>query len=226
MNFCNFAKVIIGRNSKDPATIQWWSTKDRSKEDAITNWKTSNVSPSFRFNFYMKIMQNYPKMHLPYDKFVRQLPRLQKYITKPKYWQNSNREGQKKNFLSLFSLQQWNDISHRDKLKHSLYDCVPCETSLISKSALHNSLSENAENVMKITNEVVSGMCHKNSSGAEQILNVLDPLMKENFKTDLKSAVAKKFSLTEKLTTEEKRKEKAKINKKNKSHNARIDREQ
>ena len=75
MNFCNFAKVIIGRNSKEPLSVNSSSQDGKSE---IAN-KTSNVSSTFRYNFYSNIMYNYPKMHLPYEKFIRQLPRLQNY---------------------------------------------------------------------------------------------------------------------------------------------------
>ena len=64
--------------------------------------KTSNVSSIFRYQFYSNIMYNYPKMHLPYDKFIRQLPRLQNYLTDPKYWKNKNKFGEKKDFLKNF----------------------------------------------------------------------------------------------------------------------------
>lgn len=123
----------------------------------------------------------------------------------------------KKDFLTKFSLQQWDALSHREKQKHSIHDCVACETSLINDSILHNSTSENAENLVKMTNEIVGDMCHKNSSGAEQLLNVLEPLMKKTFKVDLKSSVAKKFNLTEKTTSEQKRKEKIKITRETKN---------
>lgn len=84
MNFCNFAKVIIGRSSKDPESIKWWSTRENDI-NSISNVKSSNKSPSFRYNFFNNVMHRYPNMHLPYDKFVRQLPRLQNYLAMPKY---------------------------------------------------------------------------------------------------------------------------------------------
>lgn len=119
MNFCNFAKVIIGRSSKDPDNIQWWSSKNASILESVTNKKSSNVSASFIYHFYNNIMNKYPKMHLPYDKFVRQLPRVQNYIRDSKYWKNNNKCGEKKNFKAKFSLQQWDDLSHR---KAETYD--------------------------------------------------------------------------------------------------------
>lgn len=51
----------------------------------------------------------------------------------------------------------------------------------------------------KKTNELVNEMTHNNSYGAEQLLNLLDPVMKKSLKTDLKSSVSKKFNLTEKV---------------------------
>lgn len=45
-------------------------------------------------------MNKYPKMHLPYDKIVRQLPRVQNYIRDSKYWKNNNKCAEKKEFQS------------------------------------------------------------------------------------------------------------------------------
>lgn len=94
MNFCNFAKVIIGHNSKVPSSINWWS----SKETSTSGTQSTNYSASFRVNFYHNVMHKYSKMALPHDKFVRQLPRLQNYLVNPKYWKNNNKNEEKKNF--------------------------------------------------------------------------------------------------------------------------------
>ena len=41
-------------------------------------------------------------MHLPYDKFVRQFPCLQNYLTNPKYWKHNNKNGHKRDFFGQF----------------------------------------------------------------------------------------------------------------------------
>lgn len=102
--------------------------------------------------------------------------------------------------------------SHIEKLKHTIYDCVPCEILLVNYSTLHKSTTESTEKmVKKKTNELVNEMTHNNSYGAEQLLNLLDPVMKKSLKTDLKSSVSKKFNLTEKVSSEQKRKHKIQI---------------
>lgn len=102
--------------------------------------------------------------------------------------------------------------SHIEKLKHTIYDCVPCEILLVNYSTLHKSTTESTEKmVKKKTNELVNEMTHNNSYGAEQLLNLLDPIMKKSLKTDLKSSVSKKFNLTEKVSSEQKRKHKIQI---------------
>lgn len=102
MNFCNFAKVIIGHNSKVPSSINWWS----SKETSTSGTQSTNYSASFRVNFYHNVMQKYPKMALPHDKFVRQLPRLQNYLVNPKYWKNNNKNEEKKTFLGKLVIKK------------------------------------------------------------------------------------------------------------------------
>lgn len=102
--------------------------------------------------------------------------------------------------------------SHIEKLKHTIYDCVPCEILLVNYSTLHKSTTESTKQmVKKKPNELVNEMTHNNSYGAEQLLNLLDPVMKKSLKTDLKSSVSKKFNLTEKLSSEQKRKHKIQI---------------
>lgn len=102
--------------------------------------------------------------------------------------------------------------SHIEKLKHTIYDCVPCEIILVNYSTLHKSTTESTKQmVQKKPNELVNEMTHNNSYGAEQLLNLLDPVMKKSLKTDLKSSVSKKFNLTEKLSSEQKRKHKIQI---------------
>ena len=125
MNFCNFAKVIIGRNSKEPLSVNSSSQDGKSE---IAN-KTSNVSSIFRYNFYSNIMYNYSKMHMPYKKFIRQLPRLQNYLTKPKYWKNKNKFEEKKIISKNF---HFNNGSCPQKSKNS-----PIPQRIVSPVKIH-----------------------------------------------------------------------------------------
>lgn len=69
MNFCNFAKVIIGWSSKDFEFIKWWLIRENDI-NFILNVKFLNKLLLFRYNFYNNVMYRYLKMYLLYDKFV------------------------------------------------------------------------------------------------------------------------------------------------------------
>ena len=110
MNYCNFAKVLIARNTKDPQSIEWWNlfSSDQQKKWASNSLPPSSSSfnniivPKKRYEFYTQVMHKYPKMCLPYNKFVRQIPRLQNYLTKNVYYKNSNKAGEKKRISKSF----------------------------------------------------------------------------------------------------------------------------
>lgn len=121
MNYCNFAKVIIARNSKDPQSIDLWNSSsgknnNSSPQLAVHLGKFNNLyTASERYEFYSRVMFKYPKMHVPYTTFVRQLPRLQNYLTKNSYWKNANKNGEKSQFLNHFDLKKWCTLSEKDK---------------------------------------------------------------------------------------------------------------
>lgn len=101
MNYCNFAKVIIARSSKDPQSIEWWKNKSEGKstETILPTPQLSKfsnlVSAPKRYDFYQTIMHRYPKMYIPYKKFNSNLSKLQNYLTNNKYWKNANINGKK-----------------------------------------------------------------------------------------------------------------------------------
>ena len=55
MNFCNYAKVIIGRNSKEP------------QRSFLTEWEKQNLKCDirYRYRFYSNIVCNYQKCICP-----------------------------------------------------------------------------------------------------------------------------------------------------------------
>lgn len=145
MNYCNFAKVIIARSSKDPQSIEWWKNKAEGKSTGtiLTTPQLSKfsnlVSAPKRYDFYQTIMHRYPKMYIPYKKFSSKLSKLQNYLTNNKYWKNANINGEKQQFLQKFSLDSWSLLSEREKNLHSLQDCARCEATDPSSSSLHRS---------------------------------------------------------------------------------------
>lgn len=135
MNYCNFAKVIIARCSKDPHSVEWWQNKTerKTKESTLSSPPSNKFSNLLtapkRYEFYKNIMHRYPKMYVPYKKFRTNVSRLQNYLTNNKYWKNSNKTGEKQQFLQSFSLQTWSLLSEREKNLHSLEDCARCEAT-------------------------------------------------------------------------------------------------
>ena len=105
MNYCNFAKVIISRSTKDIETINWWNTqKDKeNKKERLTN----NINMKDRYYNYSIFMEKYPKMYLNFDQFRSKTTKLQSYLSDKKYWQNLNKSGQQHSFLGHFSLKNW-----------------------------------------------------------------------------------------------------------------------
>lgn len=145
MNFCNFAKVIIARSSKDPQSVEWWKNKTEGKSSEKTLpapqlSKFSNlISAPKRYECYQTIMHRYPKMYIPYKRFSSNLSNLQNYLTNNKYWKHANTNGEKQQFLRKFSLESWSLLSEREKNLHSLQDCARCEATNPSSSSLHRS---------------------------------------------------------------------------------------
>lgn len=103
MNFCKFAKLIIARTSKDPKSLEWLQSLDKEKTSLPTLTNFSNLTTVSQKNeFYMKIMQRYPKMYISAKSFSTNLPRLQNYITQSKYWKNDNKHEEKSQFIKMF----------------------------------------------------------------------------------------------------------------------------
>lgn len=129
MNYCNFAKVIIARSSKDPQSIEWWKNKSEGKstETILPTPQLSKfsnlVSAPKRYDFYQTIMHRYPKMYIPYKKFNSNLSKLQNYLTNNKYWKNANINGENSSFFESF---RWNHgpICQREKKICILYRTV------------------------------------------------------------------------------------------------------
>lgn len=60
--FCNFAKIIIARTSKDPKSLEWLQSSDKEKTSLPTLSNFSNLTTvSQRYEFYRKVMQRYQK---------------------------------------------------------------------------------------------------------------------------------------------------------------------
>ena len=225
MNYCNFAKVLIARNTKDPQSIEWWNlfSSDQQKKWASNSLPPSSSSfnniivPKKRYEFYTQVMHKYPKMYLPYNKFVRQIPRLQNYLTKNVYYKNSNKAGEKKEFLNHFSLQNWcTKLGERERKLHQLVNCPPCESQNLAQTVLHSSASENVTDIVNQTTELAHKISQLKSPKAEEFISVLEPIIEQKFKTSMKSAVSKQYNLAEKITSEQKQKQNLQQRKDNK----------
>lgn len=106
-------------------------------------------------------------------------------------------------------MQKWESLSNKEKLDHRIHDCPPCEHSkLLNYSVLHKSATESTKNLIHLSNEIVNELDNKNNIGVNNILNVFEPIFDEKFQTNLKTVVSKRYNLTKKLPSEQKRKQK------------------
>jgi hypothetical protein len=215
MNFCNYAKIIIARNSKDPNSS---STNQNSGKQQLT--KFSNTVPvAKRYEFYENVMQKYPKMYLSFQSFSTNLPRLQRYITNSKYWKNGNRNGEKSQFIQTYSLQSWSKLHEREKQMHTPLNCVKCEVKNPEIASTHSSVSESTENIIAKTNELATEIQKLNaarrSDGAEQLIKIIEPIMENTFQKSLKNTVTSAYNLTEKLPSDKKHQQKVKSTREN-----------
>jgi hypothetical protein len=74
-------------------------------------------------------------MQISFEKFKYKLPRIQKYITNSKYWKNNNNNGEKMEFIRLYSLRSWFILPENDNKQHQIEDCDKCQ-SIISNANL------------------------------------------------------------------------------------------
>lgn len=103
MDFCNFAKVIIARSSKDKNTLAWWENQQNNEPfSPIAFNQNCRNSNDLRYNIYNQIMYRFPKMHVSPSIFYKRLPRIQKYVTESKYYQINNKNGERKKFVDFF----------------------------------------------------------------------------------------------------------------------------
>lgn len=81
----------------------------------------------------------------------RKLKILQKYVAESKYYRGNNKHGEKTKFVESFSLQNWEQLSNRARLRHTLENCKPCQYE-IESSSLHISYGlDRQEALLKCT---------------------------------------------------------------------------
>uniref|UniRef100_A0A8W8NVC7 Uncharacterized protein n=1 Tax=Magallana gigas TaxID=29159 RepID=A0A8W8NVC7_MAGGI len=73
-------------------------------------------------------------MQLPVSVFEKKIKILQKYVAESKYYRGNNKHGEKTKFVESFSLQNWEQLSNRARLSHTLENCKPCQYEIESSS--------------------------------------------------------------------------------------------
>jgi hypothetical protein len=219
MNYCNFAKVIIARCSKDSQSIKWWENKNQpgsepqSLSSSLANFNNLVPCPQ-RYSFYQSVMQNHTKMYLSYDAFSKNITRLQSYLTQNKYWKSGNANGEKRLFMQQYSLKSWCALSNTERNLHSVKNCAQCESVNPSVASLHKSISATTENIMlkteSLVQEIKSMTPNRVANASTQMMNILEPIFENNFSISLKNAASSRYNLTEKKSSAEKFKEKVK----------------
>lgn len=217
MNYCNFAKVIIARSTKDKNLLTWWENHEKNDADAgeISINRNCRNSNDVRYNMYHQIMHRFPKMYVPLSVFKKRLPRIQNYVTDAKYYKKNNMNGERKQFVEFFSLQNWAKLSKTAKQGHSITDCRACTYDLHSLSSLHLSYSRELKdainNCQDMTESFLNSTGTKTMTGAINIVkamvNTMKPIFEKKTGQNFTDAISKSLNLTPKLTSEEKRKQ-------------------
>ena len=153
-------------------------------------------------------------MYLSSKAFSMNLPRLQNYVTNCKYWKNGNRNGERSQFIKKFSLESWHDLPDREKQMHCLLNCGKCESNEPNISSMHASVSLTTENIISKTTELVHEIENLNSlrsvDGPKQIVKILEPIIENTFNKSFQNIVSSHYNLTQKISSEEKQKQKVK----------------
>lgn len=218
MNYCNFAKVIISRSTKDSAAIDSFNKYDKNEKTSktstfIAKYNTS-LSITQRFENYNIFMAKYQKLCIPsYLQFKQQCLRLQTYVTGNKYYSNNNHSGERNTFITHFSLQNWIKLNEHEKGQHMLQNCNICNISHEEASALHKSFVNNP--LQKLCTELMqtaSATTSKNSEKrgkqtVQKVVKTLQPVFEKTFETmNFKKTMAEALNLSPKETSVEKNK--------------------
>lgn len=218
MNYCNFAKVIIARSTKDNNLLTWWENHEKNDADAgeISINRNCRNSNDVRYNMYHQIMHRFPKMYVPLSVFKKRLPRIQNYVTDAKYYKKNNMNGERKQFVEFFSLQNWAKLSKTAKQGHSITDCRACTYDLHSMSSLHLSYSRELKdainNCQDMTESFLNSTGTKTMTGAINIVkamvNTMKPIFEKKNRAKLYRCHIQKFKFDTK--TDKRRKKKTK----------------
>lgn len=218
MNYCNFAKVIIARGTKDQNQIDIFNSDKENNNECTSTAKYNNSLPlHHRFDNYTAFMEQYPKMKIEsYMTFSYKTPLIQDYVTKNKYYATNNKNGEKEQFTNHFSLQNWvQNISHYEKQQHSLENCHSCNTIHIQHSILHKSIPASVKNVHGLSQNLVTNVSQqtmsRNPTGkvskvAKAVVNYLDPVFEKEFGQNFQTAMAKAHNLSPLESSKEQKK--------------------
>ena len=217
MNLCHFAKVIIGRSSKDSSALKYWNNHvngiPQSEKYHAPKYDTT-FSQHQRYLFYTRVMHKYPKMYISEGEFRRRIPRVQKYLTNSKFFKNSNKSGEKSSFIETYSLVSWIEQTESERRSHELINCNKCQQT---ESGLHDSATMETLQLEELSSNVAEAMMPDNDTSpqitnkrVQKFVNTLHPILKQKLGVDLKNCVEKTFSLESKQNSTEKQKQSVK----------------
>ncbi|CAC5358495.1 unnamed protein product [Mytilus coruscus] len=214
MNYCNFAKVIIARSTKDKTAIDCYNQSKQQipEPDKILKPQYNNhLSIQQRYENYSIFMGKYPKMLISsYNYFRLKLPKLQDYIYQNKYYVNKNKTGEKEKFVSQFSLVNWMQMKEIEKHQHTLEECPICTTKYNVFSSLHtcSKVENKAENLKSTCTNLVDTIQEEFSATpsinkvTKAVVQVINPVFASKFDVNFETAIAESFHLSPTETPE------------------------
>lgn len=212
MNYCNFAKVILARATKDKAQIEHFNSA--SDNDSIKAQYNNSLPLNVRYDNYTTFMQKFPKMHIhSYIYFCQKVPLVQNYVYKNTYYTNNNKNGEKSRFINHFSLQSWLQLTNSQKHGHQLENCNECNTHDLEYSIQHQSVPLEAKNAYKLSQDLTTNICQQTISRnpsnkgikvAKSMVNILNPVFEKEFGHTFQKAMIEAHNLSPQESSKEK----------------------
>ena len=143
------------------------------------------------------VMYNYPKIQLPDGKFIHQLPcTFATLLNKTKILEEHKQSWRKERFFS--SNIFFRNVSYDQKNKDNPILLMILSPVRIywsaTRSALHNSASENVKILLNIKH-LANSMKQKGNDDVNELLNMLKPIVEKTFNTRLKTSVQHKINI-------------------------------
>ena len=119
---CGYYLVMAARSTRIRG--QAGNTNDATHTTSYE--RHQNMSLSNRHSKYIDFVSDCPKMQCKKDYFSSRMAKTEKLLVESRNWLNSNKNGEKQQFLDHFCVDKWQKLSQSLRLQHSWENCGAC----------------------------------------------------------------------------------------------------